>query len=297
MVTTISNSSRRWGYEKKGIPENEARVVFAEGNFWGRTLAAVSSSTDPESYKGFGPFMPNFDIVPYDDLTALEEKLRNPNCAGFMVEPIQGEAGVKVPSKGYLKGVRDLCKKHNVLFIADEVQTGLGRTGKMLCCEHEDVKPDVLVLGKALSGGVYPVSAVLANDDVMLVIGRGQHGSTYGGNPLAASIATTALEVLAEENLVENSRKMGLLLKEELKSLGVPFFREVRGKGLMIAVEIDGSNGVDAKSICLELAANGVLAKPTHGDIIRFTPPLCINQEQVVSVVEALDKALQSFSK
>lgn len=284
---------RRWGYDVKKIPHNEARVIFARGNFWGRTLAAVSSSTDPESYGGFGPFMPNFDLVDYNDIPALEEAFKNPNVAGFMVEPIQGEAGVKVPSEGYLREVRRLCTKYNVLFIADEVQTGLGRTGKLLCCDHEDAKPDIVILGKALSGGLYPVSAVLANDEIMLNIKPGQHGSTYGGNPMAAVVATEALKVLTEEKLIENSMEMGKYFMGKLKSLKTDLFKEVRGKGLMIALEIDESKGISAKEICLEMAYNGVLAKPTHTNIIRFAPPLTIKKEQIDVVMAAIEKSIR----
>lgn len=238
---TACKLARRWGYDVKKIPDNQARIIFAEGNFWGRTLSAVSASTDPSSYARFGPFMPGFDLVPYDDLSALEEKLKDPNVCAFMVEPIQGEAGINVPKDGYLTEVRRLCTKYNVLFIADEVQTGLGRTGRMLACDHENVKPDVLILGKALSGGTYPVSAVLANDDVMLTIKPGEHGSTYGGNPLASKVAIAALKVLVDEKLSENAERMGHIFREELKTLPKDIVTTVRGKGLLNAMVIDKS--------------------------------------------------------
>lgn len=241
---TACKLARRWGYDVKKIPDNQARIIFAEGNFWGRTLSAVSASTDPSSYARFGPFMPGFDLVPYDDLSALEEKLKDPNVCAFMVEPIQGEAGINVPKDGYLTEVRRLCTKYNVLFIADEVQTGLGRTGRMLACDHENVKPDVLILGKALSGGTYPVSAVLANDDVMLTIKPGEHGSTYGGNPLASKVAIAALKVLVDEKLSENAERMGHIFREELKTLPKDIVTTVRGKGLLNAMVIDKSKWI-----------------------------------------------------
>jgi ornithine--oxo-acid transaminase len=276
---------RKWGYEIKGIPENQARIIFAGGNFWGRTLAAISSSTDPESKVGFGPFMPGYDIIPYNDITALEKALQDPNVAGFMVEPIQGEAGVVVPDEGYLTRVRELCSQHRVLFIADEVQTGIARTGKMTCCDHENVKPDILILGKALSGGVLPVSAILTSDEVMLCIKPGQHGSTFGGNPLACAVAQAALEVVVNENLAENARIMGEMFRQEIRDNLIgksPLVAEVRGKGLLNAIVInDTPDSKTAWNICLKLAENGLLAKPTHGNIIRFAPPLVINKEQL----------------
>lgn len=276
---------RKWGYEIKGIPENQARIIFAGGNFWGRTLAAISSSTDPESKVGFGPYMPGYDIIPYNDITALEKALQDPNVAGFMVEPIQGEAGVVVPDEGYLTRVRELCSQHRVLFIADEVQTGIARTGKMTCCDHENVKPDILILGKALSGGVLPVSAILTSDEVMLCIKPGQHGSTFGGNPLACAVAQAALEVVVNENLAENARIMGEMFRQEIRDNLIgksPLVAEVRGKGLLNAIVInDTPDSKTAWNICLKLAENGLLAKPTHGNIIRFAPPLVINKEQL----------------
>lgn len=276
---------RKWAYEVKGVPENQARIIFASGNFWGRTLAAISSSTDPESRVGFGPYMPGYDIIPYNDIPALEKVLQDPNVAGFMVEPIQGEAGVVVPDEGYLTRVRELCSQHRVLFIADEVQTGIARTGKMTCCDHENVKPDILILGKALSGGVLPVSAILTSDEVMLCIKPGQHGSTFGGNPLACAVAQAALEVVVNENLAENARIMGEIFRQEIqdKLIGKsPLVAQVRGKGLLNAIVInDTPESKTAWNICLKLAENGLLAKPTHGNIIRFAPPLVINKAQL----------------
>lgn len=297
---TAVKLARKWGYLKKGIPTNEAKIVFVEGNFWGRTLAAISSSTDPSSTDGFGPFMPGYELVPYNDLTALEAALSQPNVAGFMFEPIQGEAGVVVPSEGYLKGVRDLCSRYNVLMIADEVQTGLGRTGKRLACDHEMVKPDILVLGKALSGGVLPVSAVLCNDEVMLCIKPGEHGSTFGGNPLACAVAMAALQVLEEESLSDNAERMGVLFRNRMKALmkQTTLITDVRGKGLLNAIVIKPfGNGKTAYDVCLLLKENGLLAKQTHGDIIRFAPPLVINQtqmEQACSIIENTLLSLQS---
>lgn len=292
---TAIKLARRWGYVNKGINDNEAVIVFAQHNFWGRTLAAISSSTDPSSYHQFGPFMPGFALVPYNNLEALEAILQQPNVAAFMVEPIQGEAGVVVPDQGYLSQVRLLCTKYNVLLIADEIQTGLCRTGKMLACDHEDVRPDILVLGKALSGGVLPVSAVLADDEVMLNIKPGQHGSTYGGNPLACAVAMEALKVLVEENLADNAAKMGELLRNSIENLQHPLIRLVRGKGLLNAIEIEHSNPDAAWEICLKLKDNGLLAKPTHGDKIRFAPPLVINEEQIHECVGIIKLSLESM--
>ena len=273
---TAIKLARRWGYAVKGIPENQAKVIFAQGNFWGRTLAAISSSTDPSSYNGFGPFMPGFGLIPYNDLAALETALQDPNVAAYMVEPIQGEAGVVIPADGYLKGVRDLCTKYNVLFIADEIQTGLARTGTLLACDHENVRPDILILGKALSGGTIPVAAVLADDIIMLQIKPGEHGSTYGGNPLACAVAMKALEVIKSENMVENSYKMGEILRTELAKLNSPFIASIRGRGLLNAIVIKHDNPEAAWDLCLYLKELGILAKPTHGDKIRFAPPLII---------------------
>lgn len=289
---TAIKLARRWGYTKKGIPENLARIVFAEGNFWGRTLAAISSSTDPSSYKAFGPYMPGFDLVPYNDLDALEKAFQDSNVAAFMVEPIQGEAGVVVPDEGYLRAVRALCSEYNVLLIADEIQTGLCRTGRMLACDHESVRPDILILGKALSGGVLPVSAVLADDEVMLNILPGEHGSTYGGNPLACAVAMEALQVLKDEHMARNATTMGDLLRHELSALGSPFVKTVRGKGLLNAIVIDHPDKNAAWRLCLQLKDNGLLAKPTHGDKIRFAPPLIIRKEEILECVQIIAKSL-----
>jgi len=289
---TAIKLARRWAYTRKGVPENQARIVFAEGNFWGRTLAAISSSTDPSSYSGFGPFMPGFDMVPYNDLTALEKALQNNHVAAFMVEPIQGEAGVVVPDDGYLQGVRRLCSQYHVLFIADEIQTGLARTGKMLACDHEGVRPDILILGKALSGGMMPVSAVLADDDIMLTIQPGEHGSTYGGNPLACAVAMTALNVLKDEKMAEHAEAMGILMRSELQAIPSPHIETVRGKGLLNAIVIKHADTDAAWTLCLELMRNGLLAKPTHGDKIRFAPPLTITGEQVQECVGIIRSSL-----
>lgn len=293
---TAIKLARRWAYTKKGVAENQAKIIFAEGNFWGRTLAAISSSNDPSSYKGFGPYMPGFELVPYNDLIALEKALQDKNVAAFMVEPIQGEAGVVVPDEGYLSKVRELCTAYNVLFIADEIQTGLARTGKMLACDHENVKPDILILGKALSGGVLPVSAVLANDEVMMNIKPGEHGSTYGGNPLACAVATTALTVLKEEKMAENAEAMGSLLRAELAALQSPFIETIRGKGLLNAIVIKHHNPEAAWDFCLELKENGLLAKPTHGDKIRFAPPLLINKDQILECVGIIGDSLKKLA-
>ena len=289
---TAIKLARRWGYVKKGIPDNQARIIFAEGNFWGRTMAAISSSTDPSSYKGFGPYMPGFGLVPYNDLTALEEALSHPDVAAFMVEPIQGEAGVVIPDNGYLRGVRDLCDRYNVLFIADEIQTGLARTGKMLACDHEEVRPDILILGKALSGGTLPVSAILADDEIMMNIKPGEHGSTYGGNPLACAVAMTALQVLKDENMAANAEAMGQLLRDELARLNSPLIKTIRGKGLLNAIVIDHPDADAAWELCLHLKDLGLLAKPTHGDKIRFAPPLLINAAQIKECASIIGQAL-----
>ena len=293
---TAIKLARRWGYAVKGIPENQAKVIFAEGNFWGRTLAAISSSTDPSSYKGFGPYMPGFGLVPYNDLAALETVLQDPTVAAFMVEPIQGEAGVVIPTDGYLKGVRALCDKYNVLFIADEIQTGLARTGTLLACDHENVRPDILILGKALSGGTIPVAAVLADDIVMLQIKPGEHGSTYGGNPLACAVAMKALEVINSEKMVENSFKMGEILRAELANLNSPFIASIRGRGLLNAIVIKHSNPEAAWDLCLHLKVLGILAKPTHGDKIRFAPPLIITEAQIKEAVQLIGKGLEQLA-
>ncbi|MBS4043154.1 MAG: ornithine--oxo-acid transaminase [Chitinophagaceae bacterium] len=293
---TAVKLARRWGYDKKGIEENKAKIIFANGNFWGRTLAAISSSTDPSSYKGFGPFMPGFELVPYNDTVALEKAFQDKNVAAFMVEPIQGEAGVVLPDEGYLTKVRELCTEYNVLFIADEIQTGLCRTGKMLACDHENVRPDILILGKALSGGVLPVSAVLCDDEIMMNIKPGEHGSTYGGNPLACAVAMEALQVLKDENMAENAENMGQLLRDELAKLNSPLIKTIRGKGLLNAIVINHENSEVAWNICLELKNNGLLAKPTHGDKIRFAPPLLISKEQILECVAIIGKTLEKFN-
>ena len=297
---TANKLARKWGYLKKGIPENKARILFAKGNFWGRTLAAISSSDDPVSYKGFGPYMPGYDLIPYNDLEALEQELKDTNVAAFMVEPIQGEAGVVVPDEGYLKGIRELCSKYNVLFIADEVQTGIARTGKMLATDYEDARPDILILGKAISGGVFPVSAVLADDDIMLCIQPGEHGSTFGGNPLACVVAKTALEVVINENLAQNAFELGkkfragmneIIQKSDLVSL-------VRGKGLLNAIVInDSPESSTAYDICLALKENGLLAKPTHGNIIRFAPPLVMNEMELNQCISIIEDTILNFKK
>ncbi len=293
---TAIKLARRWAYVKKGVPENKAKIIFAEGNFWGRTLAAISSSTDPSSYHQFGPFMPGFELVPYNNPDALEKALQDPNVAAFMVEPIQGEAGVVIPDEGYLTKVRALCTQYNVLFIADEIQTGLARTGKMLACDHDNVRPDILILGKALSGGALPVSAVLADDFIMMNIKPGEHGSTYGGNPLACAVAMAALDVLKEENLAENAERMGILLRTKLSELHSPYIKTIRGKGLLNAIVINHPNKDAAWELCLLLKDRGLLAKPTHGDKIRFAPPLIINEEQINESVSIIASALAALS-
>lgn len=292
---TAIKLARRWAYVKKGVSENNARVIFAENNFWGRTLAAISSSTDPTSYRQFGPYMPGFDLVPYNDLQALEQKLKDPDVAAFMVEPIQGEAGVVVPDEGYLAGVRELCSHYNVLMIADEIQTGLARTGKMLACDHENIRPDILILGKALSGGTLPVSAVLADDFIMMNLKPGEHGSTYGGNPLACRVAMEALAVLKDENMAHNAEVMGTLLRQALQDLHSPLIRTVRGKGLLNAIVIEHPNKEAAWDLCLLMMEGGLLAKPTHGDKIRFAPPLNITKGEVMEAVSIIGNALSSL--
>ena len=293
---TAIKLARRWGYNVKGIAENKAKIIFAEGNFWGRTLAAISSSTDPSSFKGFGPYMPGFGIVPYNDLVALEESLKDKEVAAFMVEPIQGEAGVVIPDDGYLKAVRDLCNKYHVLFIADEIQTGLARTGKMLACDHENVKPDILILGKALSGGTLPISAVLASNEIMMQILPGEHGSTYGGNPLACAVAIKSLEVLKTEKMAENAEKMGERLRAGLANLNSPFVTTIRGKGLLNAIVIKHENPDASWDLCLHLKDLGLLAKPTHGDKIRFAPPLIITEKQIDEAVAIIGAGLKLLS-
>ncbi|CAH1119345.1 unnamed protein product [Phaedon cochleariae] len=289
--------ARKWGYRKKNIPKDEAKTIFAIDNFWGRSLAAISASTDPSSYEGYGPYMPGFICIPYDDLVALEEALKDPTVCAFMVEPIQGEAGIRVPSEGYLTGVRKLCTKYNVLWIADEIQTGLGRTGKRLAVDYENVRPDILVLGKALGGGVYPVSACLADDRVMLVMEPGTHGSTFGGNPLGSKVAMAALEVLEEEKLAENAFQMGEIFRNTLRErLNKEVVREVRGKGLLNAIVIDGKMA-DAWNLCLQMKENGLIAKHTHDDIIRLAPPLVINSEQLEESMDIIVKTFNNAAK
>lgn len=293
---TAIKLARKWGYEVKGIPENQAEVLFAEGNFWGRTIAAVSSSDDEDSYGNFGPYVPLFKNIPYNDLNTLEEKLKtNPNICAFMVEPIQGEAGVVVPHDGYLKGVRELCSKYNVLFIADEVQTGIGRTGKLTCCDHEEVKPDILILGKALGGGVFPVSCVLANDEVMLTIKPGQHGSTFGGNPLACKVAMASLDVILNEKLSENAEVLGAKFRGSLKDMNLPVVTLVRGKGLLNAIRIEPFNGNKAWDVCVKMRDNGLLAKQTHEHIIRFAPPLVINEDELNEALEIIERSIKDL--
>ncbi len=286
---------RKWAYLKKGVPENQAKIIVCEGNFHGRTITVVSMSSDPDSYGGFGPFTPGFIKIPYNDLNALSKALEDPNVAGFLVEPIQGEAGVFVPDEGYLSKAAAMCKEKNVLFIADEVQTGIARTGKLLACDHENVRPDILILGKAISGGVYPVSAVLADDHIMLCIKPGEHGSTFGGNPVAARVAMEALEVVKDEKLAERAEYLGKIFREEMASVKSDMIALVRGKGLLNAVVIRPRNGKEAWDVCIKMKENGVLAKPTHGDIIRFAPPLVITEEQLREAISRIKKSILAF--
>ena len=286
---------RRWGYDVKGIPADQAKIIVCDNNFHGRTITIVTLSNDPSSYAGFGPFTPGFVRIPYDDIPALEEALKDPNVAGFLLEPIQGEAGVYVPHEGYLKKAYDLCKAHNVLFMADEVQTGIARTGRMLACDHEGVRPDVLILGKAISGGLMPVSCVLADDEIMLTIKPGEHGSTYGGNPIAAKVSMSALQVIKDEKLEENAERLGKIFRERMKAIKSDMVELVRGKGLLNAVVITPKNGKTAWDVCLKLRDNGLLAKPTHEHIIRFAPPLVINEEQLIEAIGIIEKTLKEF--
>ncbi|HPE99738.1 MAG TPA: ornithine--oxo-acid transaminase [Bacteroidales bacterium] len=295
-VETAIKLTRKWAYLTKGIKRYEAKIIVAKGNFHGRTTTIVSFSDDPSAYDDYGPFTPGFIQIPYNDLAALEKELQqDPNIAGFIVEPIQGEAGVFVPDEGYLKKAYDLCKKHNVLFVADEVQTGIARTGKMLCVDHEGIKPDMVILGKALGGGAFPVSAVLANDNIMLNIKPGEHGSTFGGNPIAARVAMAALEVIKEEKLVENAERLGKIFRDEIRKIDSPMIELVRGKGLLNAVIIKPMNGKEAWDVCLKMAENGLIAKPTHGHIIRFAPPLTITEDQIMEAVAIIKKSILSF--
>ena len=297
---TAFKLARKWAYSVKGIPENKAKIIFCEGNFHGRTMMAVSASNDPDCRDGYGPYLPGIELIPFNNIQALEKALQDPNAAAFLVEPIQGEAGVVVPAKGYLRKAYELCKSKNVLLVADEVQTGLCRTGKMLASDHENVKPDVLILGKALSGGVMPISAVLANDDIMLAIKPGQHGSTFGGNPLAAKVAIAALQVLKDEKLAENADELGNYFRAEIQKLvgDLEIISLVRGKGLLNAIVIKPtSTGKTAWDVCVELKNNGLLAKPTHGDIIRFAPPLVITREEIDWAVDIIRKVLMKFEE
>ncbi len=295
-VETALKLCRHWGYKVKNVPANKVKIIVCSGNFHGRTLGIISFSTDPLAKKDFGPYLEGFDIIPYNNLKALENALGDTNVAGFLVEPIQGEAGVVVPDENYLSKAKQYCKDANVLFIADEIQTGLCRTGRMLCCDHENVRPDILILGKALSGGVLPVSAILADDEIMLTIEPGEHGSTYGGNPLACKVAITALEVLREENLSEKADTLGKFLREELQSINSGYIIEVRGKGLLNAIVIKHEDEDAAWKLCLELKENGLLAKPTHGDKIRFAPPLTITRDELKDCVHIIQKSLKALN-
>lgn len=292
---TAVKLARKWAYKVKGIENKTAKIIFVENNFWGRSIAAISASTDPKSYKNYGPFVPGFEVIPYNDLNALEKALQEENVAAFMVEPIQGEAGVVVPDKGYLKKAEELCKRNNVLLICDEVQTGIARTGKLLASHHENVRPDILVLGKALSGGFYPVSAALADDEVMLTIGPGEHGSTFGGNPVACAVGMAALEVVREEKLAENAEKLGAILREELEKIDSDMISVVRGKGLLNAIVIEPKGNKDAMDVCMSLKENGLLAKPTHGNTIRFAPPLVINEKELRECIAIIEKTILEF--
>jgi ornithine--oxo-acid transaminase len=292
---TALKLTRKWAYEKKGIAADQAKIIVCENNFHGRTITIVSMSTDPDAKKGFGPYTPGFIVIPYNDLDALSKALEDPNVAGFLVEPIQGEAGVMVPEEGYLTKAYQMCKDKNVLFIADEVQTGIARTGKLLACDHENVRPDILILGKALSGGAYPVSAVLADDDIMLTIKPGEHGSTFGGNPVAARVAIAALEVVKEENLADRAEKMGQIFRNEMNNIDSDMIELVRGKGLLNAVVIKPKNGKTAWDVCVKMAENGLLAKPTHDHIIRFAPPLVISEKELMEAIEIIKKSLAAF--
>ena len=296
-VETALKLSRRWGYVKKGIPENQAMIVGCEGNFHGRTISIVSLSTDPDSYAQYGPFTPGLIKIPYNNAEALEQVLQQQgtNIAAFMLEPIQGEAGVFVPDDGYLKKCYDLCKKHNVLFVADEVQTGIARTGKMLCCDHEGIRPDIVILGKAISGGVMPVSAVLADDEIMLTIKPGEHGSTFGGFPLACKVAMAALEVVKNEGLTKKAEYLGEIFRREMRAFKSPFVELVRGKGLLNAVVIKPHNGKEAWDVCVKMAENGLLAKPTHRHIIRFAPPLVITEQELMTAIGIIKESISSL--
>ncbi|MGQ8337935.1 ornithine--oxo-acid transaminase [Sunxiuqinia sp. A32] len=292
---TALKLTRKWAYKVKGVPRNEAKIIVCNGNFHGRTITIVSMSSDPDAYNDYGPYTPGFVNIPYNDLEALEHALQDPNVAGFLVEPIQAEAGVYVPEDGFLKKAAELCKKHHVLFVADEVQTGLARTGRMLACDHEGVRPDILILGKAISGGMFPVSCVLADDEIMLTIKPGEHGSTYGGNPIAGKVAMAALDVIQEEKLAENSEKMGKIFRREMRAVKSDMIEDVRGKGLLNAIAIKPMQGRSAWDVCLGMKENGILAKPTHEHIIRFTPPLVINEEQLMDAISRIKKTFNDF--
>ena len=292
---TALKLARKWGYMKKGIPDNEAKIIVCENNFHGRTITIISMSTDPDAYKGYGPYTPGFITIPYNDLEALEKELQDPNVCAFLVEPIQGEAGVYVPEDGYLRKSFDLCKKHNVLFIADEVQTGIARTGKLLACDHEGVHPDILILGKALSGGVYPISAVLADDDIMMCIKPGEHGSTFGGNPIAARVAMAALQVVTDEKLAERAEYLGKIFRSEMEKIPSDMIELVRGKGLLNAIIIRPKNGKEAWDVCVRMAENGLLAKPTHQHIIRFAPPIVISEEELMQAIGIIRESILAF--
>ncbi len=294
-VETALKLSRKWGYEVKGIAENQAKIIVCSGNFHGRTIGVISFSTDPTAKNNYGPFVPGFEMIPYNDLPALEKALQDKNVVAFMFEPIQGEAGVVVPDEGYYTGIRILCREYNVLMVADEIQSGLCRTGDMLACDHENVRPDIVILGKALSGGVLPVSAVLADDEIMLTIKPGEHGSTYGGNPLACKVAMASLHVLKDENMAENASAMGELFRIELKKLDLPLIKLIRGRGLLNAIVIDHRDPDAAWNLCLIMKENGLLAKPTHGDKIRFAPPLVITREQVMDCVNIIKRSVETF--
>lgn len=298
-VETALKLARKWGYQKKGIPENKAIIVACEGNFHGRTTTIISASTDPDARADYGPYTPGLEVIPYNNVAALASLLeeKGDSIAGFLVEPIQGEAGVNVPDDGYLKSCFDLCKQHNVLFIADEVQTGIARTGRKLCCDHEGIRPDIVILGKAISGGVLPVSAVLADDEIMLTIRPGQHGSTFGGFPLACKVATAALEVVEEERLTEKAEHLGHIFRKEIRKIESPFIKQVRGKGLLNAVVIEPYNGKEAWDVCIKMAENGLLAKPTHHHIIRFAPPLVITEEELKEAIGIIRDSLGSLNR
>ena len=294
---TALKLARKWAYKVKGIARDQAKIIVCNGNFHGRTITIISMSSDPDAYNDYGPYTPGFINIPYNDTDALEQALKSPGVAAFLTEPVQAEAGVYVPEDGYLRKAADLCHRHRVLFIADEVQTGLGRTGKMLACDHEKVRPDILVLGKALSGGMYPVSCVLADNEVMLTIKAGEHGSTYGGNPLAARVSMAALDVLVEENLAENAARMGEVFRKNMRKTKSPVIGEVRGKGLLNAIAVNPVKGKTAWDLCLAMKENGLIAKPTHEHIIRFTPPLVINEEQMLEALEMIKKTISEFEK